>query len=69
MPLIFIPVLAGAIGLAFLGTQTAATQAAQNVVSPTVNTASSFPTWVIPTVLVGIGALLLYKEGAKFLKL
>ena len=31
--------------------------------------ASSFPSWVIPSVLVGIGALLLYKEGAKLLKL
>ena len=30
---------------------------------------SALPSWVIPTVLVGVGALLLYKTGAKALKL
>lgn len=70
MPLLAIPVIVG-VG-AWLGSvvsgwgqQTANTLTDTN----TPQSSSSFPSWVIPTVIIGVGALLLYKEGAKLLKL
>ena len=70
MPLLLIVPLVGAAAwagswISGLGQQTANTLTGTN----TPPSSSSFPSWVIPTVLVGIGALLLYKEGAKILKL
>lgn len=31
--------------------------------------AQQYPSWVIPTVIITVGGILLYKEGAKVLKL
>ena len=69
MPLLALPFLVGTIGLFFLGTSDAAKTAANNVTGTTDQSKSLIPDWVIPTVLIGVGALLLYKEGAKLLKL
>lgn len=70
MPLLAIPFVAG-VGIwlggvvSGWGQKTADTLTGTNTPPST----SSFPSWVVPTVLIGVGALLLYKEGAKLLKL
>ncbi len=70
MPLVLLPALVGAIGLLFLGTSNAGTSAANFVTQTTPQeTGFTLPNWVIPVGLAGVVLLLVYKEGAKILKL
>jgi hypothetical protein len=65
-------IIAGIGAAAWVGAQISGWgQATANTLTgtETQNAQSSIPSWVVPTVLVGVGALLLYKEGAKFLKI
>jgi hypothetical protein len=67
MPL-FIPLFGVAlwIGSALSG---AGKSAADTITGTPQAAQPALPSWVIPSVVIGVGALLLYKEGAKILKL
>ena len=69
MPLVAIPVIIG-VG-AWLGSVVSGwgTSAANAITGVPQEQATAIPSWVITTVIVGVGELLLYKEGAKLLKL
>lgn len=69
MPLLAIPFIVGVGALVGSWVNNSASTAAANVTGTAESSSSSFPSWVIPTVIIGIGGLLLYKEGAKLLKL
>lgn len=71
MPLLLLVPVIGAALWAGSAISSAGTSAG-NFITGTPEQAATEPTvpsWVIPTVVIGVGALLLYKEGAKFLKL
>ncbi len=70
MPLLLLVPIIGAALFAGAAVNNAGGQAADFVTQTTPQPGpGGLPSWVVPLAVVGVGSLLLYKEGAKLLKL
>lgn len=66
------PIILGLFSLGALAVVNLTTKSnGDSILTPadTAANSSPIPSWIIPTVIVAVGGLLLYKEGAKLLKL